>query len=273
MEAPPRTFHPFPRLPLELRQRIWELSIEPRTVAIRLSDGPRPDPYEAELGLAPQHLLDACAAARAVANVYPERTPPPCLLHVCSESRSHLQRFYQKAFPVGSTPRYTWVNFDADTVCMRAADLQGFAADLPLTRRLILETQHPNKFRRQCLKLLSDAAALETLTILDVDWRDGERWWRGWIGVIGDLYHRCGAPRFYARIKRAHDPEAIDITRDNSPRSHVCRPSAKRQPNLLGVCWDWELSDDDLDEWATRRWRWKHTKTCKCTHKDLLVDY
>jgi hypothetical protein len=28
------TFHPFPRLPLELRRSIWELSIEPREVAV-----------------------------------------------------------------------------------------------------------------------------------------------------------------------------------------------------------------------------------------------
>jgi hypothetical protein len=37
------TFHPFPRLPAELRIQIWEMTVEPRVVDVRLeADWARP---------------------------------------------------------------------------------------------------------------------------------------------------------------------------------------------------------------------------------------
>ncbi|RDL38115.1 uncharacterized protein BP5553_05548 [Venustampulla echinocandica] len=34
--SPLNTFHPFPRLPVEIRLKIWQLSVTPRTVEVRL---------------------------------------------------------------------------------------------------------------------------------------------------------------------------------------------------------------------------------------------
>ena len=231
MEISARIFHPFPRLPLELREYIWEFSIESRIVAIRPLDGPRPDPYEYEQGsFVPQELFDVCEDARsALKSWYPERASPPRLLHVCAESRSHLQRYYRKVFAVRMSPQYSWVNFDVDTVCMSDADLKGFDAEVPLIRRLILESQYPDLFARSCLEPLWDAAALETLAILDVDLRYGERWSKAWVRLMQTFYHGCAVVPFDTRIKRVQNPNAIKIIGVTIRRPIVAESRVRRK--------------------------------------------
>lgn len=135
------SFHLFPHLPWEIRSRIWELTIEPRTVDVRISHS-----WE-----------DISAAVKAKYNHFslgPLRlrssTPVPALLQACREARGHLSsvtkgryRFYQKAFShppavvsasetarcemtpedrpeelggLQAESRYIWVNFDVDVV-------------------------------------------------------------------------------------------------------------------------------------------------------------
>ncbi len=269
MDVSARAFHPFPRLPVELREYIWELSMEPRIVAIRPLDGPRHDPYEDEQdSFAPQEFLDACEEARSALQLrYPERTPPPHLLHVCAESRSLLQRHYRKAFAVRAPPQYSWVNFDMDTVCMSDVDLKGFVAEVPLIRRLILESQYSDVFSRSCDAPLLNATALKMLTILDVDWRNGERWFRPWVSVMRTFYHGCDVVPFDTRIKRVHDPNAIEITRDNYPKAHRCRvrcPAQGHRRLLTGWERNWELSEDDVESWLIRPWPGRHVEGCNC---------
>ncbi len=243
--------------------------MEPRIVAIRPLDGPRHDPYEDEQdSFAPQEFLDACEEARsALQSQYPERTPPPRFLHVCTESRSYLQRYYRKAFAVRTPLEYSWVNFYMDTVCMSDVDLKSFAAEVPLIRRLILESQYPDVFSRGCNELLFNATALETLVILDVNWRDGERWFKAWVGVMRTFYHGCDVVPFDTRIKRVHDPNAIEITRDNYPKAHRCRRKCPARGNRgLLTRWEqnWELSEDDIESWVTRPWPGRHVEGCSC---------
>jgi hypothetical protein len=42
------TFHPFPRLPLELRLAIWEMTVEPREVEVCIVLPTPEDPIEAK---------------------------------------------------------------------------------------------------------------------------------------------------------------------------------------------------------------------------------
>ncbi|KAK7963522.1 hypothetical protein PG988_010496 [Apiospora saccharicola] len=90
-------FHPFPRLPFELRQHIWAMSTEPRLIVIGKVISER-------------------------------RRPPPPLLGVCREARAYLLRHaYTKAFftnPDGAlardepspTAQYQYVDYSLDTV-------------------------------------------------------------------------------------------------------------------------------------------------------------
>jgi hypothetical protein len=62
------TFHPFPRLPFELRARIWALTVEPRTVDISV----------------PNNYVFVKTALPV------SSTPVPAPLQACQESRREL---------------------------------------------------------------------------------------------------------------------------------------------------------------------------------------
>jgi hypothetical protein len=78
------TFHPFPRLPLELQRQIWRCTVEPRTVEVRVEHWkPDRDPF----------LISS--------------TPVPGPLQCCRVARDELQRLYQQAFFDIGTQRNT----------------------------------------------------------------------------------------------------------------------------------------------------------------------
>src|SRR6187402_1867975 len=99
------TFHPFPRLPKEIRIEIWKLhlvTMPPRTLTV-LSYPPARWTHEL------QHFFS------------PDPVPP--LLHVSQEARMEALPFYTKAFSNGLSPRYIWTNFFLDTIRMDSYNL------------------------------------------------------------------------------------------------------------------------------------------------------
>ena len=133
------TFHPFPRLPTELRARIWELSMaEPRVVQLRIID-PHP-----ELGW-------PCEGALFRPSDHHEHLPPsapvPAPLQACRESRQHLSSDlpgcgYRKVFfdvlkkPCGPEMAYVWMNPDVDMLDVGTCYFSEFESVGPLVRRL-----------------------------------------------------------------------------------------------------------------------------------------
>ncbi|GIJ85162.1 hypothetical protein Asppvi_004018 [Aspergillus pseudoviridinutans] len=118
-------FYLFPRLPFELRARIWELTVEPRTVEVR---GKR------EHGLSWRKLLHVTSS-----------TPVPAVLQACHEARN--LRLYQQAFifPSAVERRYVWVNFDIDMISIGDTDFDTMdPAEQLLIRRLTI--QRKNEF-------------------------------------------------------------------------------------------------------------------------------
>ncbi|KAM0331640.1 hypothetical protein ACHAQA_003319 [Verticillium albo-atrum] len=98
------TFHLFPRLPAELRLRIWELAVQPRLLVLKYA----PD-----------------------STIFISPTPPPAITHACGESRNLGP--YRKAFTTNGTCRYAWANFDFDTIhidCQRICR-NDLARDVP----------------------------------------------------------------------------------------------------------------------------------------------
>ncbi|KAL3493954.1 hypothetical protein BJX62DRAFT_234809 [Aspergillus germanicus] len=111
----------FPLLPAEIRIQIWQMAIGPRTVEIR----------EVRKRIAIDYFVSS--------------TPVPAVLQVCHESRTHAP--YRKAFALGNSPRYVWVDFEADMISIGGThflDLDG--PDARLIRRLRFERENDEWF-------------------------------------------------------------------------------------------------------------------------------
>lgn len=102
------TFHPFPRLPYEIRAIIWALAVEPRIVDVRAISGSR----------LPRGFLYSADPEKEVMDPYMP-VLPPAMLHTCQEARQ--QNIYQKVFYPDSTThqpqgRYTWIHYETDMI-------------------------------------------------------------------------------------------------------------------------------------------------------------
>lgn len=103
------TFHPFPRLPYELRALIWASAIEPRCVDARAL-------YGASLS---RGSVDYNKMAGEASDPYvPELSP--AILRTCRESRHRnlYQKIpYRKYTSHGQfDERYIWINYNMDTI-------------------------------------------------------------------------------------------------------------------------------------------------------------
>ncbi|KAF2966457.1 hypothetical protein GQX73_g7083 [Xylaria multiplex] len=152
------TFHPFPKLPAELRIQIWTLAAGPRILHIRVfPKTPKMYPELEDLG-------------------YASPTPAPAVLHACRESR--LIAPYQKAFftstPVrgGNETKYIWVNFQQDMICLADYQLKRlgpYRADIERLRFSVPTGQNGDFFYSYFFdkshEILRDFSALRELHI------------------------------------------------------------------------------------------------------------
>jgi hypothetical protein len=230
-------FHPFPRLPLELRQSIWEFAMEPREVAVGWGLKFRP------------------------------LTQPPPILHVCAEARSHLQGHYTKSFTRGSPSKFSLVNFDVDTVYCSVSCLASCRdSDLPSVQRLIVECWESEHFFRDSGRALYMASSLRSVTILHYGPdAEGEDWWMGWDSMMEEWYYRDDPVAFRARIISLEDPHHIEINQDNYlklerdwRRAH--QPTLEEEPDYQGM----SDSEDDVDAPWRFRMGYRHVEGCSC---------
>ncbi|KAL2141281.1 hypothetical protein VTI28DRAFT_2616 [Corynascus sepedonium] len=119
-------FHPFPRLPFELRARIWELTVEPRTVEVRVyhSTPPRYRKWPRRGWGRRNTLLSSL-------------TPVPAILQTCREARN--LGLYKKEFSRLSTidqTRYVWLNLEIDMISIESCRFDNFKPVARLIRRL-----------------------------------------------------------------------------------------------------------------------------------------
>ncbi|KAF6816298.1 hypothetical protein CPLU01_13894 [Colletotrichum plurivorum] len=134
------TFHPFPRLPAKIRARVWELTVQPRVVEVRvLYDPPMKWPPDRRLLRSP--------------------TPAPAQLQACREAREHLTtcpnsayRFDKALSEITATysndgagggrqeerGRYAWISLDNDMLSIDKSDLHEFRDVALQVRRLRL---------------------------------------------------------------------------------------------------------------------------------------
>ncbi|KAL2148873.1 hypothetical protein VTH82DRAFT_1559 [Thermothelomyces myriococcoides] len=147
------TFHPFPRLPFELRARIWELTVEPRIVDVRVVyHDPSPVKVTDPFAWSDERMKKRLPPRRHLRS----STPVPAQLQTCQEAREHLSKRpyggYCKAFseimttpydgfdpvpeddPQGERDRYVWLNFEIDVVSVAyLVCLEGIRAGYKVT--------------------------------------------------------------------------------------------------------------------------------------------
>ncbi|CAN9343449.1 unnamed protein product [Alternaria alternata] len=130
------TFHLFPRLPAELRLRVWELTVEPRTVKVGFKSR-----YEGELW--------------QTTALY-SKTPIPAPLQTCRESRNAglYQRCFSELCVLNSNRKnaqkkyrrdgyvwegqysYVWCNLDIDMIYIDGWLFEDFESIAHLIKRL-----------------------------------------------------------------------------------------------------------------------------------------
>ncbi|KAI8931475.1 hypothetical protein NX059_011143 [Plenodomus lindquistii] len=100
------TFHPFTRLPAELRLMVWELTIEPRQIKIRKVDESAPNAPPGSRLSAPRLVCTA---------------PIPAIAQVHRESRYlglYRKSLLELGFRDGAEPWYIWADLRIDTLNM-----------------------------------------------------------------------------------------------------------------------------------------------------------
>ncbi|KAK4137750.1 hypothetical protein BT67DRAFT_483705 [Trichocladium antarcticum] len=207
------TFHPFPRLPVELRARIWELTVEPRIVEVRVVYH---DPSPARV-TDPDAWTPAWQAKRLPPMRHlRSRTPAPPPLQTCREAREHLGRHpyggYQKALseiaatpsdgfdavpadgPRGERARYVWLNFEVDVVSVgEETALRDLGAVAHRVRRLRLRRCLASEaFSRTESGLIGDLFVnlAEIFLVCQTGMRSGYK-------VVDDIYFPCGPENVY----------------------------------------------------------------------------
>ncbi|KAG8408036.1 hypothetical protein J3459_018271 [Metarhizium acridum] len=159
-------FHPFPRLPYEIRAIIWALAVEPRTVDVRAISGSR----------LPRGFLYSADPREEGKDPY---VPvfPPAILHTCREARQ--QNIYQKVFYSHSTnqpeERYTWINYDTDMIDIGLGYLETIQHIGSAIRRLRLNRENKSwcdawdDFNWSCEKQSLKFIDKETGQVMDPD--------------------------------------------------------------------------------------------------------
>ncbi|KAH7397468.1 hypothetical protein BKA66DRAFT_408755 [Pyrenochaeta sp. MPI-SDFR-AT-0127] len=121
------TFHPFPKLPLELRLAIWEMTVEPREVEVRIKAQQEWKPYRPYV-----HMVSSIV--------------PPAL-HTCREARNHglYQPISLHADAQHADHRYVWLNLDIDVINIGTSYLAHFEPVAPAIKRLKLSRENTDE--------------------------------------------------------------------------------------------------------------------------------
>ncbi|ETS73545.1 hypothetical protein PFICI_14491 [Pestalotiopsis fici W106-1] len=124
------TLHSFSRLPFELRAHIWALTVEPRTVEVRIVYGP------GKL----QRLVSS--------------TLVPAILQTCHEARSlglYKQAFSELTITESSDTmddisRYVWLNLDIDMISIGTTSFESFVPVSAFIKRLRFERKNSEEY-------------------------------------------------------------------------------------------------------------------------------
>ncbi|CAN9132517.1 unnamed protein product [Alternaria alternata] len=153
------TFHPFPRLPLELREQIWKDTVEPRIVDVRrVRKGT--ERYGQLISSTPiPAILQSCREARNLGlyeRVFFEVTPATKKFKGKNEAEIAMKRFFapdergeEGPKKVGSSDteqRYVWLDLDIDMVDIGASRFCNYESIASAVKRLKFERENSEEY-------------------------------------------------------------------------------------------------------------------------------
>ncbi|KAI5371729.1 hypothetical protein CC77DRAFT_987358 [Alternaria alternata] len=211
------TFHPFPRLPLELQRQIWRCTVEPRTVEVRVEHWkPDRDPF----------LISS--------------TPVPGPLQCCREHRPQGLYLIDKLDVTGIygpsiERRYVWLNFDIDMVDIGNSYLSAFKPIASKIKRLKFERENSNEAWFNTEKReLKDFKNVEEIHVVCADGFDQ------WAFSMYDISWPCADDKILFL-----DPSEGQVA-NGMEFEGVCRQMLlDRRLELTGVAW--HTSDEESD--------------------------
>ncbi|KAK7212295.1 hypothetical protein V2G26_019473 [Clonostachys chloroleuca] len=162
------TFHAFPRLPYELRMQVWKLTVEPRTVEIRVGG------FYKDLG--PQ--IEDRPVDRQYVQYLVTTTPVPGPLQTCREARN--LGLYQRSMSelsdlTGGEKQYVWLNLDIDLIYFGGGGLAKFNQVAPSVKRLKLVREISEEWFYQ--EGVSEFRHFVNLEEVQIVCKDGMRAW------------------------------------------------------------------------------------------------
>lgn len=216
------TFHPFPRLPRELRIQIWALAFDPNRV------------------LKIYHRGDRLPS-----------TPVPGVTQATRESRTYCS--YQKAFPFsvsGGGESYIWTKFDSDIIQMRGvtmstvAENEKFEVERKEIRRLRIDVFDDEKgyetefFHHNHSLNFCHFPKLEGVDVLVSDEL------RNWAMSIEDLpWGAC--PKSNVRIIDAKTGEWIDMQTAGPYSDWIDTGGSSEEGLYQRIDYDWDGNDEE----------------------------
>lgn len=234
------TFQHFTMLPLELRQRIWELSIESRRIPV---------------GGFPHDIYNEA--------LRPPPAPPPAVFQVHSEARSYLKRYYTKAFTTESPSRYTWINFEIDTVFLRQWAIPRFWAELRSVRHLSIEIDDGESFYLDHIITAADCPFLESLELRPCN-AGSNTWTREWDQYMAMCYYRDNPVHFRTTVVcpiPGHPVPELNPENYLKTDRDLVRKLHRKYPESWDSDFDpWE-SDQDPERCEAG---WRHAPGCAC---------
>ncbi|KAL5353861.1 hypothetical protein ACLOAV_001905 [Pseudogymnoascus australis] len=207
------TFHPFSRLPFELRIQIWGFATEDRVLRVRKA-------WIRNQG-------------------YWSPTLVPAITRACRESREHCS--YQKAFIIESFSRYIWANYDHDVIQMRSGLLsKENILERDKVRHLRIELineqglDESDSFYYNDVRRLPDFPKLESFSLLV-----GDRLSPQWTDFIKETYWGA-CPRGNVQIVDGETGEWIDEETSGAFQDYIDSDGGRNNDYTRIVDDEWE---------------------------------
>lgn len=143
------TFHLFPTLPSEIRIKVWNLALSlPRVVTVSCEK-------------------ERLNRTRRFAKSFISQTAVPALLHTCRESRLEGFLTYVPMFKTDTSPNYTYISFEHDTIQCEDNILEYIGGEeVERLQRMILEVKDAAYFGHFHMDVLMRMGKLKELDLL-----------------------------------------------------------------------------------------------------------
>ncbi|TID22681.1 hypothetical protein E2P81_ATG01808 [Venturia nashicola] len=167
----PTKFELFPLLPSELRIRIYKHALTiPRTIVIACQ-------------------RQKIQGTRQYNEVFTSNALVPALIHTSREARFEALKFYTPSFRTDTSPNYTYIHFEQDTIDCSDRVLQYLNSDVrDKVQNMVVHVYDAALFWHFNMETVKQMIALKSLDILAsqdmISWSTNRRWVDGLIGDI-----------------------------------------------------------------------------------------